>query len=190
MWLVFLLVILLLIGIFFSDVEVNLQKINILEKNYNFKIIISLKLFGILKILFIKLDKLGIKILNKKIKINKKNIKKIDKKSFDLLKDMNLKLTKVNFNIKVGLIDITLTNISIILLSSFIPFLLKGRIKRKKIKYQILPEYNKFYLYFNGNFAISIKLYKLIEFYFKNINLKIEHNKSKNYSVKESFKYE
>lgn len=189
MWLVFLLLI-LLIGLFFANVEVDLQSINVTEKNYNFKIIISLKLFGILKILFVKLDRFGIKIFNKKIDINKKNIKKIDEKNFKLLKDMDIKLEKVNFIAKAGLLDISLTNILVVLISSFIPFLLNGRIKRKKLKYQVLPEYNKICLYFKGNFAISIKFYKLIKFYFKNIKSKTEHNKSKNYSVKESFKYE
>lgn len=189
MWLVFLLLI-LLIGLIFASLEINLNKIDISKDNYNFKIVISLKLFGFFKILFFKLDRFGLKIFNKKINVSRYNLKKIDKKSFNLLKDLDIKLKKVNFSLKIGLVDITLTNFSVILFSSFIPYFVRNRIKNKKIKYQVLPEYNKFYLYFKGNFAVSIKILTLIKFYFKNIKSETAHNKSKNYSVKESFKYE
>ena len=56
MWLVFLLLI-FIIGIVFSTLEINLSEIFFQEKNFNFRIIISYKLFGFFKILFLKLDK-------------------------------------------------------------------------------------------------------------------------------------
>ena len=190
MWLVFLLLILLSIGIILSSVELKLVNINVSEKKYNFKIIISIKIFSFFKILFFSIDRFGIKIFNKKISIKKFKMKKINKEAFELLKSLNVKLKKVNFNMEVGLVDIFLTNFFIILFSTIFPNLIKGRIKSKNVKYRVLPKYNKFYINFKGKFVISIKLLKLIKFYFKNIKSKNTHNKIKNCNVKESFKYE
>ena len=190
MWLVFLLFIFLL-GIVFSNIEINLCNIYLLEKNYNFKISISLKLFGIFKILFVDLDRFGIKFFNKKIFFNKSNLlKKIDKETFKLLENLNIKLKKVNFVLKVGLIDIGLTNIAVVIFSTIFPIYINNRIERKKVKYKILPEYNKLYIDFKGKFIVSMKFFKFIKFYLKNIKTKTTHNKNKNYNVKESLKYE
>lgn len=186
MWLVFLLLI-LLISLIFSSIEINLCKIDVIEKNYNYRIIITLKLFGIFKILFIKLDKNRVMFLGKKLDVNKYKIRKIDKELFDLLKSFKIELKKIDFTCKVGLIDIGLTNLLVILFSSIFPIIVKNRIKKEKFKFKVFPEYNKFCFKFDGKIIISLKTLTIIKLYFKNIKSKMTHNKSKNYNVKESF---
>lgn len=166
MWLVFLLA-LILIGIIFSRVEVDLREIYITDKDYNFKIIISLKLFGKIRVLFLKLDRFGIKLFGKKLNINTNKIKKIDKDTFKLLKDLKLDLEKVNFNLKIGLIDLTLTNLAIVLFSSLFPNLVRNRLKSENLRYEVLPEYNKFYISFKGNFSVTVKLLRLLKINFR-----------------------
>ncbi len=166
MWLVFLLA-LILIGIIFSRVEVDLREIYITDKDYNFKIIISLKLFGKIKVLFLKLDRFGLKLFGKKLNINTNKIKKIDKDTFKLLKDLKLDLEKVNFNLKIGLIDLTLTNLAIVLFSSLFPNLVRNRLKSENLRYEVLPEYNKFYINFKGNFSVTVKLLRLLKINFR-----------------------
>ena len=186
MWLVFLLLI-FMIGIIFSTLEINLSEIFFQEKKFNFKIIISFKLFGFFKVLFLRLDKNRAKILGEKFNISKYKIKKIDKKVFKLLKDFDIKFKKVDFICKIGILDIGLTNIVIVLFSSVFPIIIKDRVARKDFNFKVFPEYNKLCFKAKGKFIISLKILTLLKLYFKNKKLKMMHNKSKNYDVKESF---
>ena len=178
MWLVFLFLI-LLIGFWLSRVEICLRNVDISEKNYDYKIDISFKLFGILKLFSLKLDRYGLKIFNKKIPISLKNVRKLDKRSLDLLKDLSLNLKKVKFVLKIGIIDVGLTNIAIVLFSTIFPLFIRKRVKPKNLKYEILPEYNKFCIKFNGKIIVSVRLLNLIKFHFKNKKTEITHTKNK-----------
>ena len=189
MWLVFLFV-LLFIGIIFSKLEINLSKIYFYEKDYNFNITLTLKLFFIIKAISIKLDKNKILLLGKRLNINKYKIRKIDKKIFDLIKDFKIKIKKIDFTCKIGVIDIGLTNFIVILFSTLFPIFVKDRVKRKNFKFEVLPEYNKLLLDFQGKFIISIKISRLIKLHFKNIKSRFEHNKNKKYEVKEIYENE
>ena len=180
MWLVFL-ISLLFIGFIFSSIEISLNEIVVTEEKQYFKIIIYFKLFSILKIFFLKLDRYGIKIFNKNIPITREKLKSIDKGSFDLLRDLDIKLESVNFVLKVGVIDINLTNIAIVVASTLFPILIRNRIKNKNknLKYEILPEYDKLKFHFNGKISVSVKLLTFIKLHFKNIKSENTHNKRK-----------
>ncbi len=178
MWLVFL-ISLLFIGFIFSSIEISLNEIVVTEEKQDFKIIIYFKLFSILKIFFLKLDRYGIKIFNKNIPITREKLKSIDKGSFDLLRDLDIKLESVNFVLKVGVIDINLTNIAIVVVSTLFPILIRNRIKNKNLKYEILPEYDKLKFHFNGKISVSVKLLTFIKLHFKNIKSENTHNKRK-----------
>ena len=178
MWLVFL-IFLLFIGFIFSSIEISLNEIVVTEEKQDFKIIIYFKLFSILKIFFLKLDRYGIKIFNKNIPITREKLKSIDKGSFDLLRYLDIKLESVNFVLKVGVIDINLTNIAIVVVSTLFPILIRNRIKNKNLKYEILPEYDKLKFHFNGKISVSVKLLTFIKLHFKNIKSENTHNKRK-----------
>ena len=189
MWLVFLLVIFIL-GIIFSKIEINLNELYFNEKSYNFKITVALRMFYFIKIISIKLDKNRILLFNKRLKIKKFNVRKIDKKLLELIKSFKIKIRKIDFVCKIGVISISLTNFFVILFSTLFPIFVKDRIKRENFSFKVLPEYNKLLLDFKGDFIISIKLLTLIKIHFKNIKSKFEHNKNKNYEVKEIFENE
>ena len=89
MWIVFLLIILIL-GILFSKIEINLNELYFNEKNYNFKITVSLKLFFVIKVISIKFDKNRALLLGKKLNINKYKIKKFDKRLFNLIEKFKI----------------------------------------------------------------------------------------------------
>ena len=165
--------------VIFSSIEISLNEIVVTEEKQDFKIIIYFKLFSILKIFFLKLDRYGIKIFNKNIPITREKLKSIDKGSFDLLRDLDIKLESVNFVLKVGVIDINLTNIAIVVVSTLFPILIRNRIKNKNLKYEILPEYDKLKFHFNGKISVSVKLLTFIKLHFKNIKSENTHNKRK-----------
>ncbi|MBR2290023.1 MAG: hypothetical protein IJ867_05410 [Clostridia bacterium] len=190
MWLVFLLLIVIL-GILFSKIEANLYSVQITEKNADFKAVVSLKFFGILKIFNVYLNKTGLRFLNKKIAyqeiMSKREIKKVNKEALEMLKDFQMKLDKIDFTVKIGLMDMTLTNIAIVVLSGVLPVILQNRVKEKNRKYEILPDYQNLCLELKGRITISIKFLVLLKIYFKNRKTEIVHNKNKNERVKESF---
>ena len=187
MWLVFF-VVCVFMGILLSSIELELVNIDVTEKKCDFKWNILLKIFYFLKIKIFVLDKYGIKFFNKtflyKNLILNKSTFKLNNEIIDLIKKLNIKINKSEFEIYVGLIDITPTNIAVVMFSSIMPCLLKKN--NKKIKYKILPEYNRLHFKFNGKISISISILNLLKFYFKNIKREITHNKYKNYEVKES----
>lgn len=195
MWLVFLLLILIL-GILCSTIEASLYRIELTDKKFDLKLVISLKLYGIIKILHVDCNENGIKFLNKRItykeiilkaKEDDLNIKKISIDFFDLLKQADLKFKKMYFTLKVGLLEMSLTNIAIIVFSSIFPIFVKSKVKKQNLKYDVLPEYNKILIFLRGKINISVKSLNLIKLYFKNIKPQITHNKIKNCDVKESF---
>ena len=161
------------------------------EKNVDFKVIVSIKLFSVLKVFSFELNRRGIKVFNKNIEykkfITEKDLKKINRQTFEIIKKFNIEFDKIYFTLKIGLIDTSLTNVAIVVLSSIFPILIKGKVKRKNVKYEILPNYDKLSLDLKGKINISIKGLTLLKLYFKNIKHKIAHNKNENYGVKVSF---
>ena len=197
MWLVFLFLIVIL-GIVYSKLEVNLYHVVVQEKDWDFNTSIAFKFFGFLTICVFKIDKKYIRFLHFKMPykkmISKEKMKQINKDALEILKKLHLQLDKVNFDLRIKLVDIVLKNLVIILFSSVFPNFIKNRIEPKKVKYKILPDSSKMSeesillnLELTGEIRLSIKSLKIVKLYFENINNKIAHNKNKNYGVKESF---
>ena len=190
MWLVFLLLILVL-GILYSKIEISLYSIDITDNTADFNEIISLKIFGLLKILKIRFNKYGIQVLNKRISykslLSNKNLKKINKQSLKTFERLNISFDKVDFKMKLGLIDMSLTNSVIVVFSSVFPNLIKNRVNMKNLSYEVLPDYKNFCIKLEGKISLSIRTLTLVKIYFKNIKSENEHNKNKNYRVKESY---
>jgi len=190
MWLVFLLII-VTIGILLAKIEIVLYSVDITEKCMDFNLILYLKLFYFFKILKVRFNRHGLKIINKKIEykelMSKRDFKRFNRQSFEIFKRFNINFNKVNFRLKIGLVDMALTNIVIVVFSSVFPNLVKNKVKRKNLNYKIFPDYKNFCVKLDGRISVSIKLLSLIKLYLKNIKLENEHNKNKNYRVKESY---
>ena len=169
MWLVFLLIF-FLVGIFYSKIELEIRHIFLSPKEFNFEIKLLFKLWNILPVFKVPLKQIRIQEGNKKLLINFKNIK----------------FEKIFFTLKIGLDDIFLTNTVIVVIASILPLFFHDKVRRKNIKYEILPEYDKVQVHLLGKIRMSIKTSLLLRNYLKNIKSKIVHNKDKNDEVKES----
>lgn len=186
MWLVFLLFlsIILLLGIIYSKIELDLQHIRITEKSIEYKLKASFKLFGLFTVIVVHFDEEGIKILKRKIDYKKMKMKnetiKFYKKLIRILK--KVKFDKINFVLKIGLIDVFLTNDVIVIISSAFPMVIKNKVKRKKLNYKILPEYNKLNFYLSGTIKFSIKSLELREFIFRILSNRLDIIRIKKWS--------
>lgn len=122
-----------------SSIKFNIETFEFLStknKKIDYKIFLELYLFGILKICKIKLKKTYIYPSNPKIKkINVLNI---------LMND-EIKIEKINLNVKVGTKDVLLTTIIVFIINTFISIALGRKIEnfnKEKHYYSTLPIYN------------------------------------------------
>ena len=195
MWLVFLFFI-LLVGIVFSNIEINIYKVHIKNKNYKLKIDFRLNIFRFFSVLLIKIDENKIKLIISRLNYKKFNIKNVYKKTNSIINKLNIRLNKMVFILEIGLEDILLTNSIVVLLSGILPNVFRKcintniNINKKKIGYRIVPKYNSCCFNFDGNIKIDLSSLELVKFYLKNIKNKNAHNKIKNYNVKETLNYE
>ncbi len=171
----------LLIGIFFSLILAFLTsklKINVLylqkEKNsfpISFKVKIGFYLFGFVKLFGIIFQEDGFHVLCFSFPYNKL---KIDQDSIKILKDfsvvdffklLNMKLDKLNFQLKIGSEDMILTVFSVFAISTFLSILSaknRKQINLKNFYYKITPVYHTNLLDFKISLKISIKISHII----------------------------
>lgn len=190
MWLVFLFLILILLGIVFFRIEIVLKKIVLNKNTQDFKLNINFMFFGFIKVFCVHLDKEGIKFFNKKILYEnlmskekfehlKLDIEKVGfKETLQIIKELKLKINTAKFSLRLGLGEIFLTNILVVIVSSLISVLygIKGiEVKLKNINYKVLPDFNKVSLLFEGRFCLSFKGFEVIKLFFKNYYGKKKH---------------
>lgn len=158
--LVFLLLIILILFIT-STIKVNIEEfelynINLKNEKLNYKIYIELYLFGIIKIIKLKLKNKYIN--NNKLPKNKKNIK--------LFFDNKIVLENIKLKISLGTKSIQLTTAFVFILNTIISIILSQKIKEydnNKYFYSTLPIYNNNdVLQISLNSIISIKLVHII----------------------------
>ena len=188
MWLVFL-SLFFFVGIFYSKIELNVKYIFISPKDIHMEIPVWFKWWGILPIFKLYLNQTGIRIGNYKISYGKLISKrKMTVFNRNLLENWkHIKFDKLVFTLKIGLEDIFLTNISVVAIATILPFLICDKVKRKNVKYEILPEYDKVQLQLLGEIKILLSISQLLKYDWQNIKSKMAHNKNKNDEVKESF---
>lgn len=182
MWLVFLFLIFIFV-IAFSKAEINLYSINIHEKKINFRADLKLKIFGLLKIVLVRFSDKETRVLRV---ISRNSIKAVNKDDFEFIKKLNIQIDKILFDMKIGLIDVSFTNVAIIIFSTIFPKIIKNMVKMENVKYKVFPKYDQLCLEVKGKISFSFRIMELIKLYYENIKKKNEHNKSKNYGVKES----
>lgn len=203
MWLVFIFIIIL--GIITIRIRVNIIKIVVNGNEINFKVKVDIMIFGLIKICSIYFFKDYFKIFHKKLFymdfIDKSRLKRLkeDARNIKISKIKNwislieLKMIKVKFNLKIGFEDIFISNFLVVILSIFIAISLSNNVNKKnqkKVKYQILPEFNKNEFNYNGNIIFVFKLKNVILIYYKNRKKKKVHNNIKNHARKEIKIYE
>lgn len=177
----FILIIFILLNVMlvFSKIIIEIENIKFKSHNSNhlndtYKIVLMVKLFGIIPILKKVYDKNKIDNINKKLDIHTK-IKKIDLNNVvDSLKENNksnitlvkiffkdvLEIININFKIELGTENAAVTAIIIGILSMLISIILRKKIENIKIqKYKIIPKYcnhNLINIEFSGIFGIKV----------------------------------
>ena len=135
----------------FSKIKIKIENLRFSSKkdryfNEDFKIII--KLYVLSKIPIIKITLTKEKIKKQKLKLQKsvkdleeriiKDKKLIDKKMIYLMKELNIKIEKINLNIIIGTENAMFTAMIVPIISSIISIFIAKRIKEKNDKYFIV----------------------------------------------------
>lgn len=167
MWLVFLFLLLILLGIIFSSINITLKRIEISLKDFDFNIEISFWLFKFIKVINIKLDKSWLTVVGKKIRIDKLRKDKLSfKKLLKFIKDLDFNLSEVDFNLNIGSANATLTILLVVVISTLTTIVLEKN-KLKKSNYKILPEFNKFEVLFKGKIKFKLRTIKILKMWYK-----------------------
>ena len=131
----------LIIGIFFSKINVELetmQELNKSKKLFNFTITIKVYWFHILKIAKFTTN-------NEKIKTKKKSRFKIDREVIKIIQKYKPKVQKLNVQIKLDTENVILTSFLTVILSTIISTTLvkfSNLLNKQNCKYSVQPLYN------------------------------------------------
>lgn len=172
----------LLIGIFFSlilafltsKLKVNLLYLQKEQDTFHikFKIKVGFYLFGFVKLFGITLQENGICFLcftfpYPKLKIDQDSIKILkDFSVVDILKSLNIKLDKLNLQLKIGSEDMILTVFSVFAISTFLSIVSaknRKQINLRNFYYKITPMYHTNLLDFTISLKISMKIFRIIQ---------------------------
>ena len=175
----FIIFFLIIIGLVFSKIKINIKNITIINKDKNFDIEIKIYLFGILKILKIKINSENMIIFKSKIKLQKIkkkilknfNVNKIENSifkriTFRELKKLQLNVITLKIYLEYSTNNILLTTYSVPVISTIFGFLYNLSIKKYdslNYYFKINPMYlNKKYFYIEGESIIEIKMVHII----------------------------
>lgn len=171
MQIVFFCLIFLILGLLFSKIKIDIESFEINLNKINFKINLSLFLFGFIKIFTAKISEKGIKIFGKIYTFKaffKKNLKDILKNKNEdkkILKKLKIKIDYANFKLKLGIDNVFITAFLVTAISGIIAITFNKKIKfakLKKCKYVVLPEFNKNEINYKGILKLSINCINLL----------------------------
>ena len=205
---IFCIIIILMALVFFllmlSDIEIKVQKLNIsnitIEKtglDKEFKITILFKIFKKFTWAKFKIDRNKLKKIKNKIVIDKDKIKKIEKdfklKDIKQMKIVYPKLTSLDFEVRLGVIDVLATSYIVAILCSAISILLPHITKsgeENKYYYKIEPLYLKQNVYeIKLNCIFEIKMVHIINMIYYFIKKRRGENYEQRASNRRSYGY-
>ena len=187
-----------------SNLTIEISKLNIgnIEKekttlNDNFKIIFSLKLFGIITWLKLKFDKKKLEKIKYKIKIDKNKIRKLEKdiklKDIKQMKLIYPKLIYLNLEGRIGFIDVLATSYMVAILCSAISILLPHITKvgkENECYYKIEPLYLNYNIYeIKLNCIFEIKMVHIINMIYYFIKKRRGENHEQRTSDRRAYGY-
>lgn len=158
---------------------------NIKTDKMSFKIKMKVYSFGILKMFEIDFTNKGYKMFFKEEKYNFSFLEIIkilftdeDKSFFKLitlekLKELGYEIKKVDLKLDIGLDNMSLTNYTVAIVSTFLGIFFNNKVKRadKKVKYEVYPIYDDLKIKFNVNSSLEISGYNAVKFLFLNKEL-------------------
>ncbi len=153
-----------------SVLKIDIEKLVINNINhkikFNLESNIQIWLLNRLKILNIKITDETLKKLNINEKMKQLDIKKIEstmlspKETITLIKKLNIKLGKIDLKIALGTVNVILTSMLTVIISTILSFILAKTVKeykKSKYYYNIQPNYN-------GKNIVNLDLNCIIEF--------------------------
>ena len=174
----------------------NVKKFKIKNKDRKNKAIlkISLYLFDKIKWISIRIKEKRQKELLSEIKNKKINIKELIKNTnIEILDKLNIKISNLKLNVKIGTEDIFFTSFVVYAVSTIIAIILPGMTKensKKNIYYEVLPLYESKNLYdIDLNCIIELKMVHIIGIIYILIKKRRDDKNDKRASNRRSYGY-
>ena len=201
-------VMLVIVGTIFSTLNIRIQKLyfsnqNLEKMKWDYLVFLELSLFGMIKIIKLRIDPKKMARIAQKIKVKEKmrqmNFKQMkqnlpDKKEqIELVKRLKINLEEFHFVLELGTKDVLITSAMIAFLSSILGIAIARVIKKyqeEKYEYKMIPVYqNKNIINLNANCIIQVKMVHIIGIIFTLVRKRKEKQKHERTSNRRSYDY-
>lgn len=201
-------VMLVIVGTIFSTLNIRIQKLyfsnqNLEKMKWDYLVFLELSLFGMIKIIKLRIDPKKMARIDQKFKVKEKmrqmNFKQMkqnlpDKKEqIELVKRLKINLEEFHFVLELGTKDVLITSAMIAFLSSILGIAIARVIKKyqeEKYEYKMIPVYqNKNIINLNANCIIQVKMVHIIGIIFTLVRKRKEKQKHERTSNRRSYDY-
>ena len=201
-------VMLVIVGTIFSTLNIRIQKLyfsnqNLEKMKWDYLVFLELSLFGMIKIIKLRIDPKKMARIAQKFKVKEKmrqmNFKQMkqnlpDKKEqIELVKRLKINLEEFHFVLELGTKDVLITSAMIAFLSSILGIAIARVIKKyqeEKYEYKMIPVYqNKNIINLNANCIIQVKMVHIICIIFTLLRKRKEKQKHERTSNRRSYDY-
>ena len=201
-------VMLAIVSIIFSTLNIQIQKLyfsnqNLKKMKWDYLVFLELSLFGMIKIIKLRIDPDRVARMIRKFKLKEKmqeiDIKQMkqdlpDKKEqIEIIKRLKINLEEFHFVLELGTKDVLITSAMIAFLSSILGIAIARVIKKyqeEKYEYKMIPVYqNKNIINLNANCIIQVKMVHIIGIIFTLVRKRKEKQKHERTSNRRSYDY-
>ncbi len=201
-------VMLVIVGTIFSTLNIRIQKLyfsnqNLEKMKWDYLVFLELSLFGMIKIIKLRIDPKKMARIAQKFKVKEKmrqmNFKQMkqnlpDKKEqIELVKRLKINLEEFHCVLELGTKDVLITSAMIAFLSSILGIAIARVIKKyqeEKYEYKMIPVYqNKNIINLNANCIIQVKMVHIIGIIFTLVRKRKEKQKHERTSNRRSYDY-
>ena len=201
-------VMLVIVGTIFSTLNIRIQKLyfsnqNLKKMKWDYLVFLELSLFGMIKIIKLRIDPKKMARIAQKFKVKEK-MQEMDfkqmkqdlpdkKEQIEIIKRLKINLEEFHFVLELGTKDVLITSAMIAFLSSILGIAIARVIKKyqeEKYEYKMIPVYqNKNIINLNANCIIQVKMVHIIGIIFTLVRKRKEKQKHERTSNRRSYDY-
>lgn len=201
-------VMLVIVGTIFSTLNIRIQKLyfsnqNLEKMKWDYLVFLELSLFGMIKIIKLRIDPDRVARMIRKFKVKEK-MQEMDfkqmkqdlpdkKEQIEIIKRLKINLEEFHFVLELGTKDVLITSAMIAFLSSILGIAIARVIKKyqeEKYEYKMIPVYqNKNIINLNANCIIQVKMVHIIGIIFTLVRKRKEKQKHERTSNRRSYDY-
>ncbi len=201
-------VMLAIVSIIFSTLNIQIQKLyfsnqNLKKMKWDYLVFLELSLFGMIKIIKLRIDPDRVARMIRKFKVKEK-MQEMDfkqmkqdlpdkKEQIEIIKRLKINLEEFHFVLELGTKDVLITSAMIAFLSSILGIAIARVIKKyqeEKYEYKMIPVYqNKNIINLNANCIIQVKMVHIIGIIFTLVRKRKEKQKHERTSNRRSYDY-